>query len=141
MFSCILHIHWIMHLKKRAYSVLQWGGRMWSLGGGRLERRKLEINLIETPQLLKFFISYSGCRYGLTHRKKIFYYLLNKRCFYISTLRARGKGGNRGWDGWMASLTQWTWVCKNSGWWWRTGKSGMLQSMGSQRVGHDLVTS
>ena len=42
--------------------------------------------------------------------------------------------------GWMASLTQWTWVWTNSGGWWRTGKPGMLQFMGSQWVGHDLVS-
>ena len=49
-----------------------------------------------------------------------------------------GEGDKRGWDGWMASLTQWTWVWVNSGSWWWTGKPGMLQSMGSPRVGHDL---
>ena len=54
--------------------------------------------------------------------------------------RRRRRRGNRGWDGWMASLTQWTWVWANSGRWWRTGKPGMLQSMGSQRVGHDWAT-
>ena len=47
------------------------------------------------------------------------------------------KGGGRDWDGWMVQRT-WTWV--NSGRWWRTGKPGVLQSMKSQRVGHDLVT-
>ena len=50
------------------------------------------------------------------------------------------KRNNRGWDGWMASLTQWTWSWASSGRWWRTGKPGVLQSMGSQRVGHNLVT-
>ena len=40
----------------------------------------------------------------------------------------------------MASLTQWTWVWANPGWEWRTGKPGVLQSMGSQKVGHDLAT-
>ena len=54
-------------------------------------------------------------------------------------LRA-GEGGNRGWDGWMASLTQWTWVWANSRRYWRTGKPGMLQSMGLQRVLHNLAT-
>jgi len=44
-------------------------------------------------------------------------------------LRAGWEGGDRGWDGWMASLTQWTWVWANSGRWWRTGKPGGLQSM------------
>ena len=51
-----------------------------------------------------------------------------------------GEGDDRGWDGWMASLTQWTWVWTNSGRWWRTGKPFMLWSMGLQRVRHDLVT-
>ena len=46
--------------------------------------------------------------------------------------RARGEVGDRGWDGWMASLTQWTWVCANLGGWRRTGKLGMLQFMGMQ---------
>ena len=41
---------------------------------------------------------------------------------------------------WMASLTQWTWVWVNSGSWWWTGRPGMLQSMGSQRVRHNWVT-
>ena len=56
------------------------------------------------------------------------------------TLKAVGEGGNRGWDGWMASLTQWTRVWVNSGSWWWTGRSGVLQSMGLQRVGHDWAT-
>ena len=51
-----------------------------------------------------------------------------------------GEGDDRGWDGWIASLTQWTWVWASSRNWWWTGKSGVLQSMGSQRLGHDWVT-
>ena len=47
---------------------------------------------------------------------------------------------DRGWDGWMTSLIQWTWVWANSGRWWKTGKPGMLQSMGSQNVRHELAT-
>ena len=46
--------------------------------------------------------------------------------------RQKEKGTDRGWDGWIVSLTQWTWVWANSGRWWRTGKPGMLQSMGLQ---------
>ena len=46
--------------------------------------------------------------------------------------RHQGEGDNRGWDGWMASRTQWTWVWVGSGSWWWTGKTGVLQSMGSQ---------
>ena len=55
-------------------------------------------------------------------------------------LRAGGEGDNREWDGWMGSPTQWTWVWVNSGSWWWTGRPGVLQSMGWQRVGHDWVT-
>ena len=54
--------------------------------------------------------------------------------------RSGGEEGDRGWDGWMASLTQWTWVQANSGRCWRTGKPGVQQSMGSQRVRHDWET-
>ena len=50
------------------------------------------------------------------------------------------KGGNKGWDGWMASSTQWTWVWANSRRLWRTGKLGVLQSMQSQRVRCDWAT-
>ena len=50
------------------------------------------------------------------------------------------EGDNRGWDRWMASPTQWTWVWVNSRSWWWTGRPGMLRFMGSQRVGHDWVT-
>ena len=55
------------------------------------------------------------------------------------TEHKKRKGG-RGWDGWRASLTQWTWISVNSRRWWRTGKPGLLQSMGSQRVRCDSVT-
>ena len=55
-------------------------------------------------------------------------------------LGAGGKGENRGWDGWMASPTQWTWVWVNFGSWWWTGRPGVLWFMESQRVGHDWVT-
>ena len=54
-----------------------------------------------------------------------------KRTWCWEKLRLGGEGGNRGQDDWMASLTQWTWVCANSGRYWRTGKPGVLQSMGA----------
>ena len=60
------------------------------------------------------------------------------RCW--ERLRAGGEGDDRGWDGWMASPTQWTWVWVDSGSWWWTGRPGMLWFMGSQRVGHDWPT-
>ena len=63
-----------------------------------------------------------------------------KRPWCWERLRAGGEGNNRGWDGWMASMTQWTWVWVNSGSWWWTGMPGVLQSMVSHRAGHDWVT-
>ena len=55
-------------------------------------------------------------------------------------LGAGGEGDDQGWDGWMASPTRWIWVWVNSGSWWWTGRPGVLQFMGSQRVGHDWAT-
>ena len=63
-----------------------------------------------------------------------------KRLWCWEGLGAGGEGDDRGWDGWMASPTQWTWVWVNSGSWWWTGRPGVLQFMGSQRVGHDWAT-
>ena len=56
----------------------------------------------------------------------------------IEGRRRRGEG--RGWDGWMAPPTQWTWVWVSSGSWWWTERPGVLQSMGSQRVGRSWAT-
>ena len=55
-------------------------------------------------------------------------------------LKAGGKGEDRGWDDWMASPTRWTWVWESSRSWEWTGKPDVLQSMGSQRVGHNWAT-
>ena len=63
-----------------------------------------------------------------------------KRLWCWERLRAGGEGDNRGWDGWMASLTQWSRVWVDSGSWWWIGRPGVLQFMGSQRVSHDRVT-
>ena len=50
----------------------------------------------------------------------------------LGNIEGGRRGDYRGWDGWMASLTRWTWVCVSSGSWWWTGRPGVLQSMGSQ---------
>ena len=63
-----------------------------------------------------------------------------KRPWCWERLKAGREGSDRGLDGWMASLTQWTWVWVNSRSWWWTGRPGLLQFMGSRRVGHDWVT-
>ena len=60
-----------------------------------------------------------------------------KRLWWWEGLGAGGEGDDRGWDGWMASLTQWTQIWVNSWSWWWTGRPGVLWFMGSLRVGHD----
>ena len=59
-----------------------------------------------------------------------------KRPWCWERLKAGGEGDDRGWDGWMASPTQWTWVWVKSGSWWWTGRPGVLWFMGSQKVRH-----
>ena len=63
-----------------------------------------------------------------------------KRPWCWERLKAGGEGEDRGWDGWVASPTQWTWTWANSRRQWRTGTPGVLPSMGSQRAGHDWAT-
>ena len=67
-------------------------------------------------------------------------WLIGKRPWCLERLKAGGEGDNRGWDVWMASPTQWTWIWASSRRWWRTGKPGILQTMGLQRVRHDWTT-
>ena len=62
-----------------------------------------------------------------------------KRLWCWEVLGTEGEGEDGGWDGWMASLTWWTWVWVNSGSWWWAGRPGVPWFMGSQRVGHDWV--
>ena len=59
-----------------------------------------------------------------------------EKTLLLGKIEDRGEWGDRGWDGWMASLTQWTWASASSGRWWRTGKLEFSQSMGLQRVRH-----
>ena len=63
--------------------------------------------------------------------------LIVSRLWCCEGLGAGGKGDDRGWDGWMASRTRWTWVWVNSGNWWWTGRPAVLQFRGSQRVGDE----
>ena len=63
-----------------------------------------------------------------------------EKTLMLGKIESKRKGDNRGWDGGMASLTQWTWVWMGSGSWWWTGRPGVLRFMGSQRIGHDWAT-
>ena len=63
-----------------------------------------------------------------------------EKTLMLGGIGAGGEGDDRGWDGWMASLTRWMWDWVNSRSWWWTGRPGVLQFMGTQRVGHDWAT-
>ena len=63
-----------------------------------------------------------------------------EKTLMLGKIEGRRRRRRQGWDGWMASLTQWTWVWASSVSWWWTGRPVVLQSMGSERVGHDWVT-
>ena len=84
---------------------------------------------------------------GLMLKLKLPYFghLMRKAVSFEKTLRLWKIEGERrwedsGWDGWMASPIQWVWVWVNSGSWWWTGRPGVLQSMGLQRVGDYWMT-
>ena len=84
---------------------------------------------------------------GLTLKLKLQYFghLMQRADSFEKTLmlgkiEGRRRCDNRGWDGWMASPTKWTWVWVNSRSWCWTGRPGVLRFMGSKRVGHDWVT-
>ena len=63
-----------------------------------------------------------------------------EKTLMLGKIEAGGEGDDRGWDGLMASPTQWTWVWVDSGSWWWTGRPGVLWFMGSQRVGYNWAT-
>ena len=63
-----------------------------------------------------------------------------EKILMLGKIKGRRSGDDRGWNGWMASLTQWISIWVDSGSWWWTGKPGMLLFMGSQRVGQDWAT-
>ena len=88
------------------------------------------LQKISSNQYRKVRGSVNSCK-ELTHWKRLW-------CW--EGLGAGGEGDDRGWDGWMASWTRWTWVWVNSGSWWCRGRPGVLWFMGLQRVGHDWAT-
>ena len=118
---------WIVVLEKTLESPLDYkeiqpvhpkGDQSWVFTG-RIDAEAKTLNTLAT-----------WCE-ELTHWKRPW-------CWEIS--KAGGEGDDRGWDGWMASPTQWTWVWVDSGSWWWSGRPGVLWSMGWQRVGHDWAT-
>ena len=82
--------------------------------------------------MLKLKLQYFGHLMGITDSLE--------KTLVLERLKVWGEGDDRGWNDRMASPTQWTWVRANSGSWWWTGRPGVLQSMGSQRVRHNRAT-
>ena len=78
--------------------------------------------------MLKLELQYSGHQMRRTDSLE--------KTLMLGKIEGGGEEDDRGWDGWIASPTQWTWVWVNFGNCW-TGKPSVLQSMGLQRVGHD----
>ena len=84
---------------------------------------------------------------GLMLKLKLQYfgYLMRRmdsleKTLMLGNIEGRRRRDDREWDGWMTSPIQWTWVWASSGSWWWTGRPGMLQFLGSQRVRHDWAS-
>ena len=110
---------------------------------GRANRRVKVIDQISSLRLV-FVLEFSfGLPLNQSNQRFWLSHLIRRTDSLEKTLmlaKAGGEGDDRGWDGWMASLTQWTWVGVSSRSWGWTGRPGVLQSMGLQRVGHDWAT-
>ena len=135
---------------------------MWELNQKKLEHRRTDAfelwcwrRLLRVPWIARrpnqsilkeISLEYSLGGLMLELKLQYFGHLMQRTDSLEKTLMLgniegrRRRGDNRRWDGWIASLTQRTWVWVNSGKQWRTGKPGVQQSMGSQRAGHNLVT-
>ena len=147
-FIQMIHIHWLytdiewfLILKLIFYSqCLSITLKIWSrnniflMASNNLELSGFTELLLKKKFYLKYVLHLAtvikSCL-ELTHWKRLW-------CW--EGLGAGGEGDDRGWDGWMASLTRWTWVSVNSGTWCWTGRPGVLRFMGLQRVGHNWAT-
>ena len=140
-------------VKAMVFSVVMYGCESWTVK--KAERRRIDAfellcwrRLLRVPwtarrsnQSILKEISPGYSLEGMMLKLELQYFghLMRRadsleKTLMLEGLGAGGKGDNRGRDGWMASLTRWTWVWVNSGSWWWTGRPGMLQFMGSQRV-------
>ena len=117
-------------------------GRLWSMGAQKVghdwsdwaqtHTHTLTTLISLEEMMLKLKLLYFGHLMGRVDSLE--------KTLILEGLGAREEEDDRGWDGWMALLTWWTWVWVNSGSWWWTGRPGVLRFMGSQRVGHDWAT-
>ena len=149
-----------VHLVKvMVFPVVMYGCESWTVN--KAESRKIDAfelwcwrRLLRVPWTASRFnqsilkgIS-PGCSLeGLMLKLKLQYFghLMRRvdslqKTLMLGGIGGGGEGNDRGWDGWLASPTRWTWVWVNSRSWWWTGRPGVLRFMGLQRVGHDWVS-
>ena len=150
-----------VHLVKAMFfSVIMYGCESWTIK--KAERRRIEASELWCwRRLLR--VTWTARRFNQSiltkispgcslegHKLKLklqyFGHLMRRtdsleKTLMLGKMKAGGEGDDRGWGGWMASLTQWTWVWASSRSLWWTGKLGVLQSMGLQRVRHNWGVS
>ena len=146
-------------VKAMVFPVVMYGCESWTVK--KAEHRRIDAfelwcwrTLLRVPftarrsnQSILKEVSFGCSLEGLMLKRKLQYFghLMWRvdsleKTLMLEGLGAGGQGDDRGWDGWMASPAQWTWVWVNSGSWWWTGRPAMLWFMGSQRVRLDWVT-
>ena len=136
---------WVSHIAGRLFTVWAWAPKNWCFWIVVLEKTlESPLDCKEIQPVNPYEISPEYSLEGLMLKLKLQYFghwckeLPHwKRSWCWERLKGGGEGDDRGWDGWIASSTQWTWVWASSGNWWWTGKPGMLQSMRLQRAGHN----
>ena len=146
-----------VHTVKATFPVVMYGCESWIIKKAKYQRsdafrlwfwRRL-LRVPWTPRkpnqsiLKEINLEYS--LEGLMLKLQYFGHLMRRidsleKTLMLGRLKVGEEADDKGWDGWMPSSTQWTWVWAISGRWWRTGKPGVLQFMGSQRERLDWVT-
>ena len=135
---------WIWKLDhKESWVLMNWSFELWCWK--RLLKAPWTARRSNQSILKKTSPEYSLEGLMLKLKLQYFGYLMWRtdsfeKALMLGKLKAGGEVDERGWDGWMASLTQWTWVWVNSWSWWWTGRPGVLQSMGSQIFWQDWAT-
>ena len=120
------------HTRIDAFELWYWGGLL-----------RVPWTARTSNQSILKEISFEYSSEGLMLKLKFQYFHQQTHCkrpWCWERLKAGGEGDDRGWDGWMASPTGWTWVWVSSRNWWWTGKPEVLQSMKLQRIKHDWAT-
>ena len=129
--------------QKKGWAVKIWF--FWTVGAGEDWRFPWTARISNQSILKEISPEYSLVGLMLKLKLQYFDHLMRRsdsfeKPLILGKMKAGGERDDRGWDGWMASLTQWTWLWVKSGSCWWTGRPGVLHSMGSQRVRQDWTT-